>query len=113
MRYGIEREIRQELNLEPGEYRLYPIALSRELPRHGKQHLFFAIFRDVPALELVQRLSRAEERHEFLDDPNLMFRVEEAGHRTYERFTSEGWAALRLASRYVTANPDRMPFAVD
>lgn len=112
LRYGIELEIRQELNLEPGEYRLYPIALSRELPRHGKPQLFFAIFCDIPALDLVKRLNRAEERHEFLNDPNFMFRVDEAQHRTYSRFTYEGWAALRLASRFVRANADRMPFPV-
>lgn len=113
LRYGIELEIRQELNLEPGEYSLHPIALSRELPRHGKPQLFFAIFCDIPALELVDRLNRAEERHEFLNDPNLMFRVDEARYQTYDRFTYEGWAALRLASQFVKANADRVPFAAD
>lgn len=106
LRYGIEHEIRQELNLEPQEYRLYPVALSRELPRHGKPQLFFAIFCDIPVTQIIQRLKQAEERYEYLNDPNFIFKVDAADHSTFDRFTYEGWAALKFALRFRSANQD-------
>lgn len=110
LRYGIELEIRQELNLMPGEYRLHPVALSRELPRHGKPQLFFVILCDLPVAALIERLRGAEERYEFQNDPNFMFRITEADHATYRRFTYEGWAALWFARQYLEANEARLGF---
>ncbi|TRW96734.1 hypothetical protein FNJ84_11715 [Paracoccus sp. M683] len=111
LRYGIELEIRQELNLEPGEYQLFPVALSRELPRHGKPQLFFVIIGNLPAQELVQRLKGAEERYEFQNNPNFMFRVMEPDHSTYDRFTYEAWAALSFANDFLDANGERLGVA--
>lgn len=111
LRYGIELEIRQELNLMPGEYRLHPVALSRELPRHGKPQLFFVVLCDLPASEVIGRLRAAEESYEFQNDPNFMFRIADADHTTYRRFTYEGWAALWFARQFVEANEGRLGFA--
>ncbi|MCQ0970718.1 hypothetical protein MLD63_09810 [Paracoccus sp. TK19116] len=111
LRHGIELEIRHELGLEPGEYRLFPIALSRELPRHGKPQLFFAILSDMPVTDLIARMQTADERHEFLNDPNFMFRIAPADHSTYSRYTYEGWAALHFATKFLQANQESLAFA--
>lgn len=106
LRQGMDLEIRQELNLSPDEYSLYPVALTRELPRHGKPQLFFAAFTGLSNRELAQRLQGANESYEFDTDPNDVFPQAEPGRETYDRFTYEGWAALWFARKFMEANED-------
>lgn len=102
--YGMRHEIAQELALAPHEYRLFPVALARELPRLGKPQLFFLIECDLETDELCRRLHIAPERHEYLNDPARPFLLQPLDFEHAPQFTYEGWAAAWFAAAFRSAN---------
>jgi hypothetical protein len=109
LEFGIREEIRTELNLEPGEYDLFPLAFARELPRAGKPQLFFVALSRLPQEELEARSREAPERWEFAPNEFHEFASPGEGGLRLDRFTYEGFAAAMLTAWFQEANPGLAP----
>lgn len=104
------KEIKDEMGLDPSQYRLFPIAIARELPRGGKPQLFWVALTDLSTAELAEFARNAREKREFLfpDAGDVFESFSDNSQDDVERFTYEGWAALWLSQKFISANETKL-----
>lgn len=107
---GTVDEIRSELGLEPHQYRIFPVAIARELPRGGKPQIFWIAIADVEDQIIEEAAKKAKERKEFLfEDDSATFVPQPDKDGSYvEKFTYEGLAALNFCEMFIRANRDKL-----
>lgn len=108
---AIKNEIKSEIGIINSDYKLYPVAYARELPRGGKPQLFFVAVTSLSKTEIIERSRKADESWEFVDEENEDF----SGFKSFselseimDSFTYEGWACLRLAEDFIEVNSEMM-----
>ncbi len=103
---GMVDEIGDETGLTRDQYRLFPVAFARELPRGGKPQLFFAAVCPVDRRERQRLASDAPHRSEFVIEESLPVEsiADDYSQFRDDLFTYEGWACLQLTTDFVKAN---------
>ena len=112
--YGTRLEIGHETGLSPDEYLLYPVAISRELPRGGKPQLFYVAILLVDDTRFEAACASAKEAREYVASPDgTYFNVDLPDKDIASAYTYEGWAAQVFAESFVAANEARIRQEVD
>ncbi|UWQ05593.1 hypothetical protein [Aliiroseovarius crassostreae] len=108
--YGTRLEIRKETGLDEDQYLLFPVAISRELPRGGKPQLFYVAVLLVGEADFEIACSQAEEKSEYVAKQDGTFFSEDnvVPSQIADYFTYEGLAAIVFADMFVEANKDHL-----
>jgi len=108
--YGTNLEIKMETGLDKDQYLLFPIAVSRELPRGGKPQLFYVAVLLIEEDEFEIFCASAEEKSEYIENAKGSFFSGDSidPKRMVDAFTYEGFAAFVFAQNFVDANEDEL-----
>lgn len=104
---GMEKEIKDELNLSEDQYILTPLAFSRELVRGGKPQLFFIAESKIDISKIEQLMRSAKEKWEFIFEDELPYKSElkvylkNPAEAPKNLFTYEGWMGLKILYAYL------------
>lgn len=107
---GTRAEIESEMGLSTDDYKLYPLAFARELPRGGKPQLFWVAITKLSDDEIRDKMKNAKEKYEFVptDEFDFFDKDIEFYSEIAERFTYEGLASFLFTEQFLITNRDKI-----